>query len=70
VRRETDPDRALAILHELSRDVVDCRDVIGVDGVSQAERISEQRRSSSSGRDEKSQNAKPQATTLSPIKKA
>ena len=41
---EADPDRPLALLHELARDVVDRRDMIGVDRVAQAERIGEQRR--------------------------
>ena len=36
---------ALALLHELARDVVDRRDMVGVDRVAEAERISEQRRS-------------------------
>ena len=44
-KEEADADRALALLHELARDVVDRRDMIGVDRVAQAERIGEQRRS-------------------------
>ena len=40
---ETDPDRPLAVLHELARDVVDRGDVIGVDRMPQAERVGQQR---------------------------
>ena len=36
--------RTLPILHQLSRDVVDRRDVVRVDGVSQAEAVRQQRR--------------------------
>ena len=39
---EADTDRALALLHQLAGDVVDGRDVVGVDGVAQAEAIGEQ----------------------------
>ena len=44
-KEEADADRALALLHELARDVVDRRDMVGVDRVAQAERIGQQRRS-------------------------
>ena len=36
-------DRPLAFLHQLAGDVVDCCDVVGIDGVAQAEAISQQR---------------------------
>ena len=41
---KADADRALALLHQLARDIVDGGDVIGVDRVPQAEGIGEQRR--------------------------
>ena len=41
---EADAERALALLHQLSRHVVDGRDVIRIDRVAQAERIGEERR--------------------------
>ena len=44
-KEEADANRALALLHELAGDVVDRRDMVGVDRVPQAERIGEQRRS-------------------------
>ena len=44
-KEEADADRALALLHQLARDVVDRRDMVGVDRVAQAEGIGEQRRS-------------------------
>ena len=39
--REEEPDaqRALAVVHQLARRVVDRRDVVGVEGVAQAERV-------------------------------
>ena len=40
---EADGDRALAVLHQLARHVVDGRDVIGVDGVPQAQAVDDQR---------------------------
>ena len=40
---EADGDGALALLHELAGDVVDGGDVVGVDGVAQAEAVGEQR---------------------------
>ena len=43
-KEEADADRPLALLHQLARDVVDRRDMIGVDRVAQAEGIGEQRR--------------------------
>ena len=39
---EADGDGALAFLHELARDVVDGGDVVGVDGVAQAEAVGEE----------------------------
>ena len=44
-KEEADADRALTLLHELAGDVVDRRDMVGVDRVAQAERIGKQRRS-------------------------
>ena len=41
---EADPDRPLAVLQQLARDVVDRRYVVGIDRVAQAERVGEQRR--------------------------
>ncbi len=38
---QTDANRPLALLHLGPRDIVDCRDVVGVDGVTQPERIGE-----------------------------
>ena len=35
--KEPDGDGALAFLHQLARHVVDGRDMVGVDGVAQAE---------------------------------
>ncbi len=40
---ESDGDGALALLHELAGDVVDGGDVVGVDGVAEAEAVGEQR---------------------------
>ena len=40
---EADADRLLALMHELAGDVVDGGDVVGVDGVAQAEAIGEKR---------------------------
>ncbi len=40
---EADGDGALAFLHELAGDVVDGGDVVGVDGVAEAEAVGEQR---------------------------
>ena len=37
-------DRALALLHQLARHVVDRRDMVGVERVPQPERIGERRR--------------------------
>src|ERR1039458_10438477 len=46
---ESDGDGALALLHELAGDVVDGRNVVGVDGVAQAERIREEGRAQQNG---------------------
>ena len=43
-KEEANADRPLALLHELARDIIDRRDMIGVDRMPQAERIGEQRR--------------------------
>ena len=43
-KEKADADRTLALLHELAGDVVDRRDMVGVDCVAQAERIGQQRR--------------------------
>ena len=43
-KEKTHADRPLALLHELARDVVDRRDMIGVNRVPQAESIGEQSR--------------------------
>lgn len=40
---EADADRPFAVLHEFSRDVVDRRDVIGIDGMPQSEGVRQQR---------------------------
>ena len=42
-RRRSRPRRALAFLHQLAHDVVDGGDVVGVEGVPQAERVGEER---------------------------
>ena len=39
---QADRDRPLALLHQLARDVVDRRDVVGVHRVAQAERVGEE----------------------------
>jgi len=41
--QEADGDGPLAVLHELSRDIVDGGDVIGVHGVAEAEAVSKKR---------------------------
>ena len=41
---EADRDRPLAVLHQLAGDVVDRRDVVGVDRMPQPERVGEKRR--------------------------
>ena len=40
---QADRNRPLAILHQLARHVVDRRDVVGIDGVAQPERVGEKR---------------------------
>ncbi len=40
---ESDADRALALLHQLARDVVDGGDMIGIDGMARAEAVGQQR---------------------------
>src|SRR5271169_5092638 len=40
---KADRDRPLAVLHKLARYVVDRRDMVGIERVPQAERVSEQR---------------------------
>ena len=40
---EADADRPLALLHQLARHVVDRRDMVGIDGVAQTERIGQER---------------------------
>ena len=39
---EADADRPLALLHQLARHVVDRRDMVGIDGVAQTERIGQE----------------------------
>ena len=39
---EADADRPLAFLHQLARHVVDRRDMVGIDGMAQAERIGQE----------------------------
>ena len=41
---QADRNRALAFLHQLARDVVDGGDMVGIDGMAQAETIGQQRR--------------------------
>ena len=41
-KEESDRNGAFALLHQLTCDVVDRRDVVGIDGVAQAEAIGEQ----------------------------
>ncbi len=43
-KEEADCDRPPSFLHQLARDVVDCSDMIGVEGVAKAETVSERRR--------------------------
>jgi hypothetical protein len=40
---EADADRPLALLHQLAGDVVDGRDMIGIDGVAQTETVGQKR---------------------------
>ena len=42
--KESDADRPLALLHQLAGRIVDRGDMVGVDGVAQAERVGEERR--------------------------
>ena len=44
MKKEASTDGTLALLHEFARDVVNRRDMIGVDRVAQAERVSQQSR--------------------------
>jgi hypothetical protein len=46
---ESDGDGALAFLHELAGDVVDGRDVVGIDGVAEAEGVGEEGGSEENG---------------------
>ena len=41
-KEEADGNGPLALLHQLARDVVDGRDVVGIDGVAKAERVGEE----------------------------
>ena len=41
-KEEPDADRALSLLHQLARDVVDRGDMIGINGVPQTEPVSQQ----------------------------
>ena len=43
-KKKPDAERPLPILHQLARDVVDRRNVVGVDRVAQAESVREERR--------------------------
>ena len=43
-KKKPTADRPLALLHQLARDIVDRRDVVGVDRVTQTETVGEQRR--------------------------
>ena len=40
---QADADRPLALLHQLARDVVDRRDMVGIDRVAKAERVGQER---------------------------
>ena len=40
--KEADADRPLALLHQLARHVVDRRDMVGIDGVAQTERVGQE----------------------------
>jgi hypothetical protein len=42
-KQEADGDRALALLHQLARHIIDCGDMIGIDGVAQPKTVGEQR---------------------------
>ena len=42
-KKKPDPDRTLAVLHQLPGDVVDRRDVVGVEGVTQPEAVGQRR---------------------------
>ena len=39
---QADGDRPFALLHQLARDIVDGRDVVGIDGVAQAECVGQE----------------------------
>ena len=41
--KEPDGDRSFPFLHKLAYDIVDRRDVIGVDGMAQAESVGQER---------------------------
>jgi hypothetical protein len=43
-KEEGDADGTFPLLHQLARHVVDGRNMIGIDGVAQPERVGEQRR--------------------------
>src|ERR1051326_8733032 len=49
--RKIEPDgcRALAALQQLARDIVDCRDMVGIHRMAQAEAVGEQRGSQQNG---------------------
>src|ERR1700692_67649 len=42
-KEEADGDRPLALLHQLARDVVDRRNVVGIDGVTKPEAVGQNR---------------------------
>ena len=64
--REEEPDRErlLALLHQLAHDIVDGGDVVGVEGVAQAEHIGENAVPRSAGRSANAITAQAQAAPL------
>ena len=67
---ESDADRLLALLHQFSRYVVDCRDVIGIDGVAQAKAVGEKAEAQAPwGKSGTAPAARAQAATFRPRRK-
>ena len=69
-KEKADPDRTLALLHELAGDVVDRRDMVGVDCMAQAERIGQQRRAKEDRPPFKAASAQSQTRILPAIRTA
>ena len=69
-KEEANTNGALALLHQIAGNVVDRRNMIGVDRVAQAERIGKQGRSEQDRRSPRTTSAQSQMRILPPISTA